>query len=200
MLAKVDEVVEAITLAVPAVVAAVLARRWWKRRPRASAPQLPPAANDDPAQRPALHGLASNDVEVAAAASLVEPQWPESFHLAEARRRLNRNMAEAAHLSRRGRAPIVEITNRQRMAEIVRVLRGTDDAAAWVILEPITVSGEVIALIESVRHNSGEFSAQSLRLCVERLWGLRVARESGMPAEALPVRRGDPAAGGPPST
>lgn len=198
MLAKVDEVVEAIALAVPAVVAAVLARRWWKRRTRASAPQLPPAANDDPAQRPALHGLASNDVEVAAAAGLAEPQWPESFHLAEARRRLNRNTAEAAHLNRRGRTPVVEIGNRQRLAEMVRILRGTDDQGAWVLLEPLTMSGEVISLIESVRHNSGEFSAQSLRLCIERLWGQRVARESGVQAEAQPLRRGDPAAGAPP--
>lgn len=198
MLAKVDEVVEAIALAVPAVVAAVLARRWWKRRPRASVAQLPPAANDDPARRPALHGLASNDVEDAAAASLAEPQWPDSFHLAEARRRLNRNMAEAAHLGRRNRAVIAEIINRQHMAEMVRILRGTDDRAAWVILEPLTVSGEVISLIESVRHNSGEFSAQSLRLCIERLWGQQVARESAEPVATLPGRRGDPAIGGPP--
>lgn len=198
MLAKVDEVVEAIALAVPAVVAAVLARCWWKRRPRASAPQLPPAANDDPAQRPALHGLAANDVEVAAAASLAEPQWPESFHLAETRRRLNRNTAEAAHRNRRCRAPVVEIGNRQRLAETVRILRGTDDVAAWVILEPLTVSGEVISLIESVRNNSGEFSAQSLRLCIERLWGQHVARDSAEPVATPPGRRGDPATGGPP--
>jgi len=198
VLAKVDEVVEAIALAVPAVVAAVLACRWWKRRPGASAAPLPPAANDDPAQRPALHGLASNDVEVAAAAGLAEPQWPESFHLAESRRRLNRNTAEAAHGNRRGRTPVVEIGDRQRLAETVRILRGTDDHAAWAILEPLTMSGEVISLIESVRHNSGEFSAQSLRLCIERLWGQRVARESGVQAEAQPLRRGDPAAGAPP--
>ena len=56
----------------------------------------------------------------------------------------------------------------------------------------------VISLIESVRHNSGEFSAQSLRLCIERLWGQQVARESAEPVATLPGRRGDPAIGGPP--
>lgn len=182
MASIVDEVVEAVVLSVPAVVATLLACRWWMLRRARRRAQPTAAANDD--------------VRVAARPELVEPQWPASFEIAETCRRINRNMAESAHRAGRARAKIVDIGSRRGMDELVRTLRDADDVAAWAVLEPITVTGEVINLIESVRSQNGEFSAQSLRLCIERLWGQRVARDTGEHDDAPQGRHGD--AGGPP--
>lgn len=184
MASRVDEVVEAVALSVPAVVATLLACRWWALR-RARAPVQPAAAAND-------------DVRIAASPASAEPQWPASFEVAETCRRINRNMAESAYRAGRARATIVDIASRRHMEELVRTLRDADDAAAWDVLEPITITGEVITLIESVRSQNGEFSAQSLRLCIERLWGQRVARDTRARDEAPQGRHRDPGAGGAP--
>lgn len=179
-----EHVVETVAVALPAVVVALLACRWWmlRRTQRRAPPAV--AANDD----------ARPDVRPEHA----EPQWPASFEITETCRRINRNMAESAFKARRGRTVIVELGHPLRRDELVRTLREADDAAAWRVLEPITVTGEVIALIESVRKHNGESSAQSLRLCIERLWGQRVARDTAEHGQASQGRHGDTGPGGPP--
>lgn len=184
MVSKLDDVVETVALSVPAVVATLLACRWWVAR-RARRPLRPAEAANDDARFAATQGVA-------------EPQWPASFEIAETCRRINRNMAESAYKARHARMVIVDIANRQRTDELVRTLREADDAVAWSVLEPITVTGEVIALIDSVRSQNGEFSAQSLRLCIERLWGQRVARDTRERDDVPQGRHGDPGPGGPP--
>lgn len=98
----------------------------------------------------------------------------------DARTRLEINLAiaESALRSQRPRNPFADDAGRVRAARTIRIIRTSDDDASWAELEPLTTSGEIFHLVNCARLIGGEFSAQSLLACAERLWCTKLARSN----------------------
>lgn len=104
------------------------------------------------------------------------PDSPASPDDARTRLEINLAIAEAALRLQRPHNAFTGEAGRERALGLIRVIRTGEDEAAWAELEPLTTSGEIFHLIGFARASAGEFSAQSLLACAERLWCTRLAR------------------------
>lgn len=119
------------------------------------------------------------------------PGSPSSLDDARTRLEINLAIAEAALRLQRPRNAFTGGAVGECALSLIRVIRTGEDELAWAELEPLTTSGEILHLIGFARASAGEFSAQSLLACAERLWCTRLARGDAPPRRTQ--RRLDPA-------
>jgi len=181
-----------VVLATTIAGACATATAWWRRRARARPGERrgAAAAGGGGAPRSATAGDARQVDALALATATIEAARVAPHDDARTRIEINLAIAESALRSRRPRNPFADQAGRLRAARTIRIIRTGDDDEAWAELAPLTTSGEFFHLLDCARMVGGEFSAQSLMACAERLWSTRLVRSEE--AVRRTWRRADP--------